>query len=150
MSVLSDWSGQVFVLKVGGAPIRERHTLDALLTDVQVLQRAGARVVLMHGGGPQATQLTESLGLKPNILGGRRITNAAVLEVMKMTLAGSVSVDILARCRALGIPAVGAPGVAADAAVRRLRRPGTAACHDRSVAGGSAAAGGGGGGRLGG
>ena len=121
-SELEAWRGQVFVIKVGGDPLTDVEVLDALLEDLKVLQAADVRLVLVHGGGPQATKLTHALGLKPHIVGGRRITDPDILEVMKMTLAGSVSVNILARCRAAGIAALSVPGVAANL-IQAVRRP---------------------------
>ncbi|MDE2491577.1 MAG: acetylglutamate kinase [Elusimicrobia bacterium] len=116
------YKGKVFVVKVGGRVVARRETLDALVEDVSLLQQVGVRVVLVHGGGPQATELAKKLGLEPEFVAGRRITDAAMLEVAKMTYAGTLNIDILSSFRAHHTPAVGLSGVDGGLIVAR-RRP---------------------------
>jgi acetylglutamate kinase len=115
-------AGQIFVIKIGGEAIADPGVVDGILEDLSILQGAGARIVLMHGGGPQATRLAQRLGLTPRMVGGRRVTDGETLEVMKMTLGGQVGIDVLARCRKHGIRAVGVSGVASDV-VQAVKRP---------------------------
>ena len=75
----------------------------------------------MHGGGPQATELGRRLGLEPRLVGGRRITDAPTLDVMKMVVAGRLNVDLVAALRAAGVPAVGLAG--SSGVIRAHRRP---------------------------
>lgn len=105
------YKGKVFVVKVGGRIVGRRDMLDALIEDVCLLQQVGIRVVLVHGGGPQATEMSKKLGLEPEIIAGRRVTDAKTLEVAKMVYAGSLNIDILSSCRAHHTPAVGISGV---------------------------------------
>jgi acetylglutamate kinase len=105
------YKGKVFVVKVGGRVVGKRETLDALVEDVSLLQQVGIRVVLVHGGGIQATELARKLGLEPEFVAGRRITDAQMLEVAKMTYAGTLNIDILSSFRAHHTPAVGVSGV---------------------------------------
>src|SRR5262249_20525685 len=93
--------------------------------DVARLVARGERVVVVHGGGPQATELSKRLGIEPRLVAGRRITDEATLEVMKMTVAGRVNVDLCALLAASGVRAVGLSG-----AIRAHKRP------PRVVAGG--------------
>lgn len=102
---------KTFVVKVGGRVVGRQETLDALVEDVCLLQQVGIRVVLVHGGGPQATELSRKLGQEPTFVAGRRVTDADALEVAKMVYAGKLSVDILATFRAHETPAVGLSGV---------------------------------------
>src|SRR5207244_12642363 len=62
-----------------------------------------ARFIVVHGGGPQATALSQRLGIEPRLVGGRRITDAATLEVIKMVVAGQLNVDLVAALRAAGV-----------------------------------------------
>ena len=87
-------------IKVGGDILR-RPTLQPLCRDIAKLCAAGERIVMVHGGGPQATALQTQLGQTPNIVAGRRITDEAALEVMKMAVAGKLNVDL---CSALLAP----------------------------------------------
>jgi len=78
--------------------------------------------VLVHGGGPQASELSRKLGMEPVFVDGRRVTDAGALEVAKMVYGGKLSVDILAAFRAHQTPAVGVSGVDA-AIIKAVKRP---------------------------
>jgi acetylglutamate kinase len=71
----------------------------------------GIQVVLIHGGGPQATELSRRLGIEPQIVAGRRVTDEETLEVAKMVYAGTINIDILSALRRNGTQAVGISGV---------------------------------------
>ncbi len=80
------------------------------------------RVAIVHGGGPQATALQKQLGLETKQVAGRRVTDAATLDVMKYVLAGKLNVDLVSILGAAGVPAVGLHGASAQV-VRAVRRP---------------------------
>jgi len=82
----------------------------------------GERVVIVHGGGPQATELQKKLGQTPKIVAGRRITDGETLEVMKMAVAGKVNVDACAALVAAGARPVGLHG-ASGLVVGAVKRP---------------------------
>jgi acetylglutamate kinase len=94
--------------------VADAAALAGVLRDVVTLVAAGWRLVLCHGGGPQANALQERLGLVPQKVAGRRVTDEATLQVMKFVLAGELSVDVVAAGAAAGLRAVGsrasAPG----------------------------------------
>jgi acetylglutamate kinase len=79
-------------------------------------------VVLVHGGGPQATALQKQLGQTPRMVAGRRVTDRDTLEVMKMAIAGKVNVDLCAALVAAGAKPVGLHG-ASSLTVEAVRRP---------------------------
>lgn len=105
------YKDKVFVVKVGGHIIQRRETLESLVEEICLLHQVGVKVVVVHGGGPQATEMQRRLGIEPNIVAGRRVTDAQTLEVAKMVYAGSLSVDILSAFRLHQTPAVGVSGV---------------------------------------
>src|ERR1041385_6934336 len=105
------YKGKVFVVKVGGRIVGRRDLLDALIEDVCLLEQVGVEIVLVHGGGPQATEMSKRLGLEPEIIAGRRVTDAKTLEVAKMVYGGSLNIDILSSFRTHHSPAVGVSGV---------------------------------------
>lgn len=105
------YKGKVFVVKVGGRVVGRRDLLDALIEDISLLQQVGIRVILVHGGGQQATDMSRRLGLEPEIIAGRRVTDANTLEVAKMVYAGSLNIDILSSFRSHHTAAVGISGV---------------------------------------
>ncbi|MFN0063875.1 MAG: acetylglutamate kinase [Myxococcaceae bacterium] len=120
---LSSFAGQWFVVKIGGELASDAGRLAASVgAAVSAFLEAGIQVLIVHGAGPQATALSQRLGIAPNMVGGRRVTDAATLEVMKMTLAGQVSVDIAATLSRAGIPALATTGVSAGL-VRARKRP---------------------------
>lgn len=118
------YKGKTFVVKVGGRVVGRKETLDALVEDVCLLQQVGIRVVLVHGGGSQATDLSKRLGLEPKLVDGRRVTDAETLEVAKMVYAGTLNVDILATFRAHETQAVGVSGIDAGLVVAKKRAVG--------------------------
>jgi acetylglutamate kinase len=116
------WRGKVFVVKAGGAAIRDLASARRLLEQVGTLQQLGIRVVVVHGGGPQATELAQALGLPVSIVDGRRVTDERSLEVTTMVLSGLVNSRLLAAGRSLGLAAVGVSGVDSGL-IQATRRP---------------------------
>jgi acetylglutamate kinase len=108
------------VIKLGG-DVLVAPVLGAVAADIARARAAGRRLIVVHGGGPQATELGRRLGLEPRLVGGRRITDAPTLDVVKMAVAGLVSVDLVAALRAAGVPAVGLAG--SSGLIRAHRRP---------------------------
>ncbi len=119
------YKGRTFVLKAGGAIFASEEKTRALLEQVALLHQLGIRVVFVHGGGPQSTELASALGVESRIVEGRRITCEKTLEVTTMVLNGVVNTKILALCRAIHLPAVGLSGVDAGLiqARKRAREP---------------------------
>lgn len=113
---------KVFVLKAGGKIFADNRLTLALMEQIGLLYQVGIRVVLVHGGGPQSTQLASALGLKTNFVDGSRVTDEDALDVSIMVLNGQINTRILAVCRELDIPAVGISGVDAGL-IRAHRRP---------------------------
>jgi len=109
------------VVKLGGEVVASPH-MAAIAADIGEMVRRGERLVMVHGGGPQATELQKKLGQTPNIVAGRRITDADTLEVMKMIVAGRVNVDACAALVAAGVSPVGLHG-ASSLTVRAVKRP---------------------------
>ncbi len=107
------------VLKFGGEVVADARALASVLAEVRALQEEGWRFVLVHGGGPQATAQQERLGLQARKVAGRRVTDAATLEVAKQMLAGVVNVDVVCAAAAAGLSALGMAGVSVLEATRR-------------------------------
>lgn len=116
------YKGKVFVIKASGGVFGDTASTRGLIEQVAILHQVGIRVVLVHGGGPQLTQVQESLGLTPHMVAGRRVTDGKSMEVTSMVLNGLVNTQILGICRELDISAVGVSGVDAGL-VRAHKRP---------------------------
>jgi acetylglutamate kinase len=113
----------VFVLKLGGEVLKDQHALDNVAGQVSLLQSLGIRLVVVHGGGPQATALSRRMGVEPTIVAGRRVTDDQALEIAKMVYAGTLNTAVLASLRAHQVEAVGISGVDADLITARKRPP---------------------------
>ncbi|MEO8295207.1 MAG: acetylglutamate kinase [Gemmatimonadota bacterium] len=113
----------VFVLKLGGEVLADASVLDHVAGQIALLSSLGIRLVVVHGGGPQATALSRRMGLEPRIVNGRRVTDDAALEVAKMVYAGSLNVDLLSALRSHEVQAVGLSGVDADLLTAHRRPP---------------------------
>jgi len=105
------FKSKVFVIKAGGEVFADIDKARALVEQVGILHQVGIRVVLVHGGGPQSTELASALGLDTTFVDGRRVTDGKSLDVATMVLNGQINTRILAICRDLQIPAVGISGV---------------------------------------
>jgi acetylglutamate kinase len=100
--------GQVVVIKVGGNAIDQRR--DETLLDLVLLRYVGMLPVLVHGGGPEITALSQRLGIRSEFRNGLRVTDAATMDVVKMVLTGKVSPDLVATINRLGGQAIGMSG----------------------------------------
>jgi acetylglutamate kinase len=116
------FKGKVFVLKAGGEIFGDPAQTRTLMEQVGILHQVGIRVVLVHGGGPQSTELATALGLDTTFVDGRRVTDGPSLDVAAMVLNGQINTRVLAACRDLQIPAVGISGIDAGL-IRAHRRP---------------------------
>ncbi len=116
------FKGKVFVIKAGGAVFSDVESTRALIEQVAILHQVGIKVVLVHGGGPQLTELSDALGIQTRMVQGRRITDEKSIDVTTMVLNGLINTRILAICRDLDIEAVGISGVDAGL-IRAHRRP---------------------------
>jgi acetylglutamate kinase len=110
----------MIVIKLGG-DVLAVPALDLAAAGIARARGAGRRLVVVHGGGPQTTALSKRLGIEPKLVGGRRVTDEAALEVVKMVVAGRLNVDLVAALRAAGVPAVGLAG--SSGLVRAHQRP---------------------------
>lgn len=114
---------QTIVVKMGGEIAAQPDALRSLAEDISLLAHVNIRIVVIHGGGPQATQMAERLGLEARMVQGRRVTDEETLKIAKMIFAGSINVDILSALRAAGVSSVGLSGVDGDILQARQRPP---------------------------
>ncbi|HEY2276055.1 MAG TPA: acetylglutamate kinase [Steroidobacteraceae bacterium] len=116
------YKGKTFVVKAGGGVFAEAESTRTLVEQIGILHYFGVRVVLVHGGGPQLTELSAALGVPTQMVEGRRVTDQRSIEVTAMVLNGLINTRLLAMCRDLDIDAVGLSGVDAGL-VRAHKRP---------------------------
>ena len=107
------------IVKVGGAVVEDEAQLQRLLKDFSAIE---GRKVLVHGGGRRATQVAARLGIESKMIGGRRVTDADMLEVVTMVYGGLVNKNLVARLQAEGVDAIGLCGADGNI-IRSHRRP---------------------------
>ena len=107
------------IVKVGGAVVEDETQLAQLLKDFAAIE---GRKVLVHGGGRRATKVAAELGIESQMVNGRRITDAKMLEVVTMVYGGLVNKNLVARLQANGVNAIGLTGADTDV-IRSHKRP---------------------------
>jgi acetylglutamate kinase len=113
---------KVFVVKIGGAVFGDEDSTRELIEQLGILHEVGIHVVLVHGGGPQSTELARALDVPSQFVEGRRVTDERSLQVATMVLNGIINTRVLAICRDIGLPAIGMSGVDAGL-IQAHRRP---------------------------
>ena len=118
-----EYRDQIFVVKLGGDVLVPGEVLESVTGQLALLSSLGIRIVVVHGGGPQATALSRRLGFEPCMVAGRRITDDGALEVAKLVYAGQINVDLLSALREHRVQAVGLSGVDAELITAHRRPP---------------------------
>jgi acetylglutamate kinase len=102
--------GAVIVVKFGGAAMVDSALGRAVADDVVLLRAVGLRPVVVHGGGPQISELMVRLGKEPEFRDGLRVTDAETVDIARMVLVGKVNRDIVSAINVHGPLAVGLSG----------------------------------------
>lgn len=108
---MKKFKGTTFVIKLSGSVVKEPDALVAIATDLSVLHSLGIKLIIVHGGGPQADEILRRLHHPIRKIDGRRVTDRQTLEVAKMTYAGKINTEIVAALQASGLSAVGLSGI---------------------------------------
>jgi acetylglutamate kinase len=116
---MQEHRGSIVVVKVGGAVMTHAPLSRSFAEDIALIQHAGVHPLIVHGGGPQVTEVSERLGLETTFVDGLRVTDGETLEVATMVLAGSINTDLVAMLVANDVPAVGLSGVDGGLALAR-------------------------------
>jgi acetylglutamate kinase len=117
------YKGKTFVVKAGGGVFADTESTRVLIEQIAILHYFGVRVVMVHGGGPQTTEIADALGVPTRMVEGRRVTDQKQVDVTSMVLNGLINTRILGICRELNIDAVGISGVDAGLVQAHKRPP---------------------------
>jgi acetylglutamate kinase len=117
------YKGKTFVVKAGGGVFADAAAVRGLIEQIAILHYFGVRVVFVHGGGPQLTEITEKLGVPTRMVQGRRVTDQKAIDATSMVLNGLINTQLLALCREVNIDAVGISGVDAGLIRAHKRAP---------------------------
>ncbi len=107
---IREFHGKTVVIKYGGAAMREESLREAFAKDVVLLKYVGMNPVIIHGGGPEISEVMNKMGLEVKFHHGLRVSDAETVEVAKMVLLGKVNADLVRRLNQAGSPAVGLSG----------------------------------------
>lgn len=105
------YKNKIFIIKLGGEVCQPGETLENVAAQIGLFYQLGIKVIVVHGGGSQATELAERLGVESKFVDGRRVTSAEMLEVTKMTFAGTINTDVVAAFKGQHVPAIGMTGI---------------------------------------
>ena len=123
--------GRTFVIKYGGHAMLTEELRDTFAQDIVLLESVGIKAVVVHGGGPQITDLINRLGLKSNFVRGMRVTDEATMDAAEMVLQ-KINKEIVALIWRHGGRAVGLSGKDGDLMVARKLRPSIKGDNGRS------------------
>ena len=104
------FSGQTFVIKFGGHVMGDESLTELFAQDVVLLKHVGINPVVVHGGGPQISNMLDRLKIKSSFIQGLRVTDAATVEIVEMVLSGSINKQIASAINRAGGRAVGISG----------------------------------------
>ncbi len=117
---LRRYAGATIVVKYGGHAMGEEHLAQQFGSDIALLKQVGVNPVVVHGGGPQINAMLKRLAIQSTFVDGLRVTDAAMVEVVEMVLAGTVNKQVASLITRAGALAVGVCGK--DGGMIRARR----------------------------
>jgi acetylglutamate kinase len=107
---LQRYTDATVVIKFGGNAMGDDAAMAEFARDVVLIQKVGLRPVIVHGGGPMINEMLERLGIESTFIRGKRVTDAATVEVVEMVLSGRVNKRIVQAINEEGGRAVGLSG----------------------------------------
>ena len=121
---IRQYYGKIVVVKYGGNAMIDETLKESVTKDIVLLRYVGMQPVLVHGGGPEITEIMERLGKEPVFMGGLRVTDEETMEIVEMVLAGKTNKSIVSLINQQGGRAVGLSGKDANLLVARKATPG--------------------------
>ena len=107
---IREFSGKTVVIKYGGHAMEKPQLAELFAQDVVLMRLVGMNPVVVHGGGPQISDLMRRLGKEPEFVDGLRVTDAETVDIVRMALVGKVNREIVASVNRHGSYAVGLSG----------------------------------------
>ncbi|MEL6888678.1 MAG: acetylglutamate kinase [Pseudomonadota bacterium] len=107
---LQRYAGATVVIKLGGHAMGSDDAMESFARDVVLMRQVGVNPVIVHGGGPMINDMLDRLGIRSDFVGGKRVTDAATMDVVEMVLSGIVNKRIVQAINRAGGKAVGLSG----------------------------------------
>ena len=108
---LKRYYGKTIVVKYGGNAMISDDLKEQVMEDIVLLSMVGIKVVLVHGGGPEMSDVMKKLGKVPEFVDGLRVTDAETIEIAEMVLAGKINKSLVNLIQMKGGKAVGLSGI---------------------------------------
>ncbi|MBQ7701304.1 MAG: acetylglutamate kinase [Candidatus Methanomethylophilaceae archaeon] len=108
------YNGKIVVIKYGGNAMINEDLKNKVMRDIVLLWLVGVKVVLVHGGGPEITELMDKMGKKAEFVGGLRVTDKETVDIVQMVLAGKINKSLVNLLEKYGGKAMGISGIDAD------------------------------------
>ena len=107
---IQKYYGKLAVIKYGGNAMLNEELKSAVMGDLALLSLIGVKVVLVHGGGPEITDMLARVGKKTEFVNGLRVTDAETAEIVQMVLAGKINKSLVNKLENIGANAIGLSG----------------------------------------
>lgn len=120
---IQDYSGKIVVVKYGGNAMISEHLKDSVIRDICLLQLIGVKVVLVHGGGPEITEVLGKMGKKSTFVDGVRVTDEEAVGVALMVLAGKINKTLVNLIELKGGSAIGLSGLDGHMLEAKIKKP---------------------------
>ncbi|MBQ1947989.1 MAG: acetylglutamate kinase [Clostridia bacterium] len=108
---IQKYNGKILVIKYGGNAMINEELQDAVMGDLVLLNLIGVRVVLVHGGGPEISDMLKRVGKETQFVDGLRVTDGETVEIAQMVLAGKINKNLVARITRAGGKSIGLCGM---------------------------------------
>ena len=108
---IQKYTGKVIVVKYGGNAMIDEHLKNSVMRDMILLSLIGVKVVLVHGGGPEITEMLAKIGKATEFINGLRVTDKETVEVAQMVLSGKINKSLVNLIQNMGGRALGLSGV---------------------------------------
>ena len=108
---IKKYTGKIVVVKYGGNAMINEDLKKQVMEDIVLLWLIGVKVVLVHGGGPEISELMDKLGKKPEFVDGLRVTDQETIDIVQMVLAGKVNKSLVNKLEMNGGKAMGISGM---------------------------------------
>ncbi len=102
--------GKHVVIKYGGNAMKDEEIIHTIMQDVTLLKYVGVNPIVIHGGGPDITNMLSRLNIKSEFHNGIRVTSAETMEIVEMVLAGKVNKNVVSMINSMGAKAIGLSG----------------------------------------
>ncbi len=115
------YNGRVIVIKYGGNAMVNEELRQQVMEDIVLLRLIGVKVILVHGGGPEISDIMNRLGKKPEFVDGLRVTDKETASIVQMVLAGKVNKELVSMIEKKGGTAIGISGIDGRLIVAKMK-----------------------------